>query len=258
MKRPIAVCLAAVLCAGCHSAGQTTDPFFGRSTLEAPRTGTVASSRAPAYYSGAPATTTPRAAQATTTPARSAPAAVGSSSVPATRPGYGGQMLTSSPTTPQSNQHLIPATGPISSPATTLLSPTTIAPPATVAPTTAAPIATTPAKPAPVINSAPLVPIDPAAQPATGPTLRPAAAIPAPAMQGQCYPFYPRYSANPACTSLADRPCIVRPLQARPCTPCPPGTVPVACVPAYNPCAQSVPLGNGALNLTDLPEAKTK
>jgi hypothetical protein len=109
-----------------------------------------------------------------------------------------------------------------------------------------------------------LVPVDP--QPA-GPTLRPAASIPAYGAQGQCYPVYPRYSANPASTSLAGRQRIVRPLQARASNPCPPGTVPVPCVPgtvpvpcvpSYNPCVQGTATSGGAINLTDLPEPKAK
>ncbi len=257
MKRPIAVCLAALICVGCRAPGQATDPFFGRSTVEPPRTGAVAGSRAPAYYSGVPTTTTPRATQVTTVPSQRPPAVRNNYAAPATRPSYG-QTFTSSPAAPATNQRLIPATGPISSPST-LLSPTTIAPPATAVPAatvpaTPAPAATAPATMTP-INSAPLVPIDP--QPSTGPTLRPAASIPYGA-QGQCYPVYPRYSANPANASLAGRQRIVRPLQARESSVCPPGTVPVPCVPSYNPCVQGAASSSGAINLTDLPEPKAK
>jgi hypothetical protein len=188
----------------------------------------------------------------------------------------------SAPSGAQSNQRLLPSSGPISPPSVSIPSQpspwsgqtyasqpapaatVTIPPPSTIPPPMAQPAVgptTTPAL-------APVGP-QPDSQP-IGPTLRPAAAIPAPPMQGQCYPCYPRnpcyqavpcyqaaprYQAapcDPNC-SLAGRQRIVRPLQAGQCTPCPAGTMPVPCVPSYNPCRPS-----GSINLTDLPEPKSR
>jgi hypothetical protein len=283
MKRPLAVCLATIVLVGCRSAGQTTDPFFGRSTVEPPRTGVAGGSRPPAYYSGTPANgaaSTPRQPVVGTQPnVNSSPAGVYSS--PATRPTYGAnQSLTSSPSAGQSNQRLLPSSGPIEPPRVGIPSqpspwstspgyaqptvPTTSAPAlptSAPAPTTSAPAAALPTP------TAPLVPVGVQPQistPATGPTLRPAAAIPAPGTQGQCvpaypcnpyYPCYPADSANAANCSLAGRQRIVRPLQTRQCIPCPAGTVP--CVPTYNPCRTATSTG-GTINITDLPEPKPK
>ena len=235
MKRPLALCLAVLLAAGCRGAGQTTDPFFGRSTIEAPRTGVAGGNRAAPYYSGAPA---PSAAPSyaprqplVAAPGAAPPAQGRYQPPPVAQPSYGAgsRSFVSSPTTPQ--PRLLPGSYP---------GPVTPAPGA--APATTPPPATTAPALAPVPSQPTFSP------PPVGPTLRPAAAIPAPFYQGQCCP-------NPA-TNLAARPRIVRPLQPRPAyNPCPPGTVPVPCVPLYDPRRPSTP-SSCPINITDLPEPK--
>jgi hypothetical protein len=49
MKQPIALVLAAITLLGCASSGRTTDPFFGRTTIEPPRTGSVPGQSEPYY-----------------------------------------------------------------------------------------------------------------------------------------------------------------------------------------------------------------
>lgn len=252
MKRPLALCLAVLLAAGCRGAGQTTDPFFGRGTIAPPRTGVAGGNRAAPYYSGAPAPSAapgyaPRQPLA---PATAPPSLGRYQPPPVAQPSYGSgsRSFVSSPVTSQ--PRLLPGSypGPVASPqmsvprepapwpAASAVQPSPTPPPATPAPMT-----TTPAL-APVPSQPTFWP------PPAGPTLRPAAAIPAPAYQGQWCP-------NPG-TSLAARQRIVRPLQPRPaCNPCPPGTVPVPCVPLYDPRRATTPT-TCPINITDLPEPK--
>ena len=49
MKRLFAVTFAAVTLVGCRSSGQATDPFFGRTTIEPPHTGSVLGQSEPYY-----------------------------------------------------------------------------------------------------------------------------------------------------------------------------------------------------------------
>ena len=49
MKRLLAVVLAAFTLLGCRSSGEATDPFFGRTTIEPPRTGSVPGQSEPYY-----------------------------------------------------------------------------------------------------------------------------------------------------------------------------------------------------------------
>jgi len=246
MKRPLALCLAVLLVAGCRGPGQTTDPFFGRTTVEPPRTGGAPGNRAGPYYSGAPA---PSAApsNAPRQPLVTAP----TTPAPVAQPAYGSgsRSFVSSPTTPQ--PRLLPGSypGPVAPPQVTLPAqpaPWSTAQPAPSPPPVTSAPAAAPATIAPALAPVPSQPTF--SPPPAGPTLRPAAAIPAPAYQGQWCP-------NPA-TNLATRQRIVRPLQPRSaCNPCPPGTVPVPCVPTYDPRRLCVP-STGPINITDLPEPK--
>ena len=237
MKRPLALSLAVVLAAGCRGPGQTTDPFFGRSTIEPPRTGNVGAIR-PTPYAGAPA---PSVAPSYTPP--QVPAAMPTTSAPVAQPAYGAgnRSFVSSPATSQ--PRLLPGAypGPVAPPQVSVPSQQAVQPLPSPLPETPAPATIAPAL-APV-SSQPTF-----SAPPSGPTLRPAAAIPAPAYQGQCCP-------NTA-TNLAARQRIVRPLQPRlACNPCPPGMVPVPCVPTYDPRRLCIP-SSGPINLTDLPEPK--
>lgn len=288
MKGPLALCLAVLLVAGCRSPGQPNDPFFGRATVEPPRTGAVAGNRAAPYYSGAPA---PSAAP--TTAPRAPVVSVPNTTTPnATNPGP----WRYAPAQPQTQTYGSSAPSPITSPATTqprllpgsgsapLASPQVSMPLATPAPvSTPQPTVAPPAVVAPPATTAPaLAPVTP--QPAlpaapVGPTLRPAASIPAVPLQSQWSPRDP-------CSGAAGRQRIVRPLVPRSgCNPCPPGTVPVPCVPSYAPASTpsyapsyapactpsyappswqpsymapqaSLPASTGPVNIADLPEPR--
>lgn len=287
MKWPLGVCLAAMLLAGCRGAGQTTDPFFGRSTIEPPRTTAGSGARPPAYYSPTPATmpapvsappvvSTPRVGVIGTPAISVPPAQTSAPTARPPRPTYStpAPAYASSPSAAQPNQRLLPASGPLSAP--NVIVPSHPSPwssqtyasqpaPATQAPASRVTIPPPSLQPPPGPTTAPpLAPVgvQPELSTPVGPTLRPAASIPAPGLQGQCYPCYP---CNPcyaprACdpnSILAGRQRIVRPLQARECSPCPAGTVPVPCVPLYDP-RRSGTSNGGAINLTDLPEPKQK
>ncbi len=54
MKRAILIILIALGLAGCKSQTPTVDPFFGRTTVPPPPTGSIAGRAADPYYQAAP------------------------------------------------------------------------------------------------------------------------------------------------------------------------------------------------------------
>ncbi len=52
MNRRLTIVIAALLVVGCKASGQPVDPFFGRTTVEPPRTGSVSGKPGDLYYAG--------------------------------------------------------------------------------------------------------------------------------------------------------------------------------------------------------------
>lgn len=287
MKRLLVLVALAFFVAGCKSRGETVDPFFGRTTVEPPATGTLNGRSIDPYYrptsaspgaaqpaKAAPATTSPKSV----TPQSSAPATPSSSGVvnqPTTMPATGTRYLQPVPSTnsgyssgaPRTNtsftsspwsERVPPET--LSLPRRTDSPPTTPGAPNALPSATPSPAATTPNSSSGGPSSPTATPVPTATPSKTPPTTSTSAAPAVAPVPIELRPVTGADTTTDAATSLANRPRIARTLDPRPATDTPTsgGVRPATYIPGATSSGTTPATSPRSVNINDLPSPKTQ